>query len=56
MIYNIVFFIISSYIGIRTIAYGLYELKEKNNINGGICVITLSLFSLIFSNISMWLF
>ncbi len=53
MIYNIVFFIITFYICLRTIAYGLYELKEKNNNTGGICVITLSLISVIFSNIAM---
>lgn len=53
MIYNIVFLIITSYILLRTLAYGIYELKEKNNKTGGICIIILSFFSIIFSNIMM---
>lgn len=54
MIYNVVFLIITFYIFLRTIAYGIYELKEKNNKTGGICVIAFSLFSIVFSNIMMW--
>ena len=53
MFYNIVFFIITFYILLRTIAYGLYEIKNKNNKVGGICVILLTIFSVIFSNFQM---
>ena len=55
MIDNIIFFIITFYILLRTIAYGIYELKEKNNKTGCVCVIVFSLFSIVFSNIIMWL-
>lgn len=55
MIKNVIFFIITIYILLRTIAFGLYELKEKNNKTGGICVIAFSSFSVLLSNIIIWI-
>lgn len=54
MVYNIFFLVITLYVFLKTIGYGIYELKENNNIPGFICIIVLSLFSIIFSNIMMW--
>lgn len=56
MMYNIFFLIVSLYILLKTIGYGIYELKEKNNKSGSICIILLSIFSVILSNIMMWIY
>ena len=55
MIYNIIFLVATFYILLKTIGYGIYEFKEKNNKSGGISVILLSIFSVVLSNIMMWI-
>ena len=55
MIYNIVFLIVTLYILLKTIGYAIYEMREKNNKTGGVCLILLSLFSVAFSNIMIWI-
>lgn len=55
VIYNIIFFVISIYILLRTIGYGIYEINEKENKSGGITVIVFSILVIIYSNIMMFL-
>ncbi len=48
----IFFFVLIAFcISIRTISYGIFEIKKCENKFGGIFVIFLSIFSLIFSTI-----
>ncbi len=55
IIYNIIFLVISIYILLRTISYGIYEIKEKKNKCGGTTVIVFSVLVIIYSNIMMFL-
>lgn len=55
-LYDILFLIISIYILLKAIGYGIYEIKEKENKTGGITVITFSIFVVIFSNIMMFMY
>ncbi len=55
MIYNIIFLLISLYILIKAIGFAIYEFNTNKNKSGAISVIFLSVFSVIFSNIMMWL-
>lgn len=55
MFFNIFFTLTSIFILFKTIGYSIYELKEKNNKTGGVYIILLSLFSIIFSNIMFWI-
>ena len=50
-IYDLLFILISLYVLIKTIYYGLYEIKENNNKTGGIVVISFSVIVFIFFNI-----
>ena len=51
IIYKIIFLIISVFILFKTIGYGIYEIKEKENQTGGIAVIVFSLIVVIFANV-----
>ena len=51
---NIIFLIFTLIIFLKTIGYGLYEIKQEKNPYGGIACIIFSLFSIIFSNIMVW--
>lgn len=55
LVYHIIFLIISIYILLKAIGYGLYEINTIKNKTGGIAVITFSVFVIIFSNIVVWL-
>lgn len=50
-IYDLLFILISLYVLIKTIYYGLYEIKENDNKTGGIVVISFSAIVFIFFNI-----
>lgn len=50
-IYDLLFVLISLYVLIKTIYYGLYEIKENDNKTGGIVVISFSVIVFIFFNI-----
>lgn len=50
-IYDLLFILISLYVLIKTIYYGLYEIKENDNKTGGIVVISFSVIVFIFFNI-----
>ncbi len=55
-IFDIIFLLISLYILLKTIGYGLYELKEKQNKSGGITVIVFSILVVIFFNTMMFMY
>ena len=55
-VYHILFFIVSAYILLKTIGYGLYEINTAENRAGGIVVIVFSILVVIFSNIMVWLY
>lgn len=50
-----IIFLTSLVICIETIFYGVYEYKELGNKPGGISVITLSIFMVIFVNIMIYI-
>ena len=52
---KIVIFILSIIIGIKTISYGIFEIKENKNKFGGFFVIIISVVSAIFPNIVIYL-
>lgn len=51
LFYLIVLIMFSVFVLIKTISYGLYEIKKENNKIGGICFIVFSIFCILFSNI-----
>lgn len=53
-IYNFIFLICSLIILIKTISYGIYEIKNENNKHGGIVVITFSLLVTVWANVIIW--
>lgn len=55
LIYKIIFLFISLYIGLKTIGYGLYEIEQKENKNGGITVIVFSCLSILFCDFAIFL-
>lgn len=52
--YHVLFLIFTIYTLIKCVSYGLYEIHEQENKIGGIWVICLTIFSVIFSNIMVW--
>lgn len=52
---NISIFLISLYIFLQTIGYGIYEFKNQNKLGGSI-VLILSVFMIIFVNIAVFWF
>lgn len=51
LIYHFTFIVVSIFILIKTIFYGIYEIKSENNKSGGIAIICFSVLVVIFSNI-----
>lgn len=54
-IFNIIFSASTVFIFFRSIAYGIYEIKNEKNKIGGFFFILLAVFAVVFSNIMMWL-
>lgn len=50
----ILFVILSILIFIRTISFGIYEIKTNNNTFGGIVTFILALTALIYPNVIIW--
>lgn len=53
--FNIIFFIITMYILIKAIGYGLYEFQKESNKIGGIVVIGFSILVVLFANFMIWI-
>lgn len=51
----IVVLILSLWIFVRTLSYGIYEIKQNSNTLGGIVTIVLAVSSLIFPNVVIYI-
>lgn len=47
--------LLSIWIFIRTLSYGIYEIKQNSNTSGGITIIVLAVLSLILPNIVVYI-
>ncbi len=52
---NLFFTIFTILALMKTIGYGIYEIKHEKNLFGGICVIGFSVASVVFCNIMFWI-
>lgn len=52
---SIVISLLSIWVFTKTLSYGIVEIKEYNNKFGGISVIILAIFTIIFCNIIVWI-
>lgn len=50
-VYHFTFIVVTIFILIKTISYGLYEIKTQDNKSGGIAVICFSIIVVVFANI-----
>lgn len=48
---NIIFIVFSVVVFIKTISYGIFEIKTNNNTLGGIVIFLIALFAFIFPNV-----
>lgn len=51
LIYHFTFILVTIFILLKTIFYGIYEINTENNKSGGIAVICFSIFAVVFANI-----
>ncbi len=54
LFYHITFLFLSIYVLIKSISYGIYEIKQEKNTFGGNLVIWSTVFIVIFDNIVVW--
>lgn len=52
--FNLLFLIFSTFLFIRCVAYGIFEINQNYNKNGGISFIIFCFISILFSNIVIW--
>lgn len=52
---GIIVSILSIWIFVRTLSYGIYEIKQNSNMLGGITTIVIAVSSLIFPNLIMYI-
>lgn len=55
ILFNCVFLVFTVYLFVRSVAYGLYEIRQEKNKLGGFAVICFNCSVLVFSNVVMWL-
>lgn len=55
LLYHLVFVIITIFILLKIIFYGLYEINTQNNKSGGIAIIFFSILVIVFTNIIVFL-
>ncbi len=55
LLFHFVFVIVTVFILIKTIFYGLFEINSQNNKSGGIAVICFSIIVTVFANIMVFL-
>ena len=53
--YHVLVSIFTIYVLVNSCSYGIHEIKNEKNKSGGIAVISFTIFSVIFSNIMVWL-
>ena len=52
---DIIFAIFTLWLLCKLVGYSLSEIKNENNFFGGVCAIVFSIFSIVFSNIMVWI-
>lgn len=52
---NIVVFILSLWIFVKTVSYGVFEIKQNSNTIGGILTIVFAVITLIFPNLIIYI-
>ena len=50
-----IFLIFTIFIFIKITSYALFEIRNENNLFGGICTIVVTLVSIVFVNIMVWI-
>ena len=54
LFYHITFLLLSIYVLVKSISYGIYEITSEDNKFGGHLVIWVTVFIVIFDNIVVW--
>ena len=54
LLFHFIFIVVTIFILIKTIFYGVYEINTENNKSGGIAVICFSILVVIFANIVLF--
>lgn len=54
-LYHSIFIIVTIFILLKTIFYGIYEINTENNKSGGIAVICFSILVVVFANIIVFI-
>ena len=54
LFYHITFLLLSIYVLVKSISYGVYEINSEENKFGGHLVIWITVFIVIFDNIVVW--
>ena len=54
-LYHFIFIVVTIFILIKTIFYGIYEINSESNKSGGIAIIAFSILVTIFSNIIIFI-
>ena len=55
LLYHIVFCVVTIFILVKTIFYGVYEIKTEKNKSGGIAVICFSVLVVVFANVVVFM-
>ena len=55
LLYYIVFLVVTIFILVKTIFYGVYEIKTEKNKSGGIAVICFSVLVVVFANVVVFI-
>lgn len=55
LVFDLIFLIFSIFILIKNILYSNYEIKKENNKFGGLFIVFFTIFSILFSNIILWI-
>ena len=55
LFFNLLFLVFSVFVGIRAIAYGVYEIRQNGNKIGGVSFILFCLAAVLFCNLVVWL-
>lgn len=54
-LYHFIFIIVTIFILLKTIFYGIYEINTEKNKSGGIAVICFSVLVIVFANVVMFM-
>ena len=54
LVFNLLFLVFSVFVGIRSFAYGVYEVMQNGNKVGGLAFIVFCLVTILFCNVVIW--